>query len=462
MNFNAVLSENWRRHKPKKAAQQVVQQAQQQTQASPDKKELRPFLRSLICYNPGEIVIRVIYVIGKQRTGKTTLVNAMAHQIQEAKGELVDYRISNDIKDLLSKEWMSIKDKPLLIRFIDDAGRMQNSRKGMEKQQINKIIDMKEIAHIAEDAGFKEGCITIFYGAQNETLVDFQLRSEAEIVILKWLNLSIKEHRELIQGLKNFTDQDREDVEKWITGICLRELWALSRALVIFPTRKWGWYLYEKKDCRIDQQLKHYQDEDGKGETIVSVTKKEAPIPIKALGSDGQTDLKVALDQVIEAMKKEPKWEKKVLCYQMVKDGATQNEVAIKIFNNISLQTTVSQYRKQAQGEIKRRLGAIYENVVTMRLSNEGYSVQHLGGSGEPDIIATKNGKAQAISCKIYEDPRKVVSIDAVQFRPESNFTQKNNSEKFILFFYNLSWEKEIIREVDRDTGTVTLRLSEA
>ena len=239
MNYNAFLG--LRRRNKGNAAAAVQLEKGPETQAQPQQGRLRSFLQDLICYNPGEIVIRVIYVIGKQRTGKTTLVNSMVKDIQDARKGLVDYRITNDIKDLLSKEWMAIKKKPLLIRFIDDAGRMQNSRRGMEKAQIAKIIDMKEIAHIAEDAGFKEGCITIFYGAQNETLVDFQLRSEAEITMIKWLNLSIKDHRELIQGLKNLGDSDRESVEKWIDGTRKRELWALSKSLVIFPTRRWGW-----------------------------------------------------------------------------------------------------------------------------------------------------------------------------------------------------------------------------
>ncbi len=92
----------------------------------------------------------------------------------------------------------------------------------------------------------------------------------------------------------------------------------------------------------------------------------------------------------------------------------------------------------------------------------QGFAVQHLGGAGEPDVVATKDGKVTAVSCKIYEDPKKVVSIEPEQFRPESDYAAKNNLEKFVLFFYNLSWRKEIVREIDRDTDTVTLRLSDA
>ncbi len=468
MNFDAFCGRQRKTRATAKSRaiqqQQNKDKGQQQAPGQPEKQggEVKsPFLRSLICFNKGEIAIRVIYVIGKQRTGKTTMVNAMVKDLQDGLGDQVDYRITNDIKDLLSREWMSIK-KPYLIRFVDDAGRMQFSRDGMDRAQKSKIIDMKEIAHIAEESGFKEGCITIFYGAQNETLVDYQLRSEAEVIMIKWLNLSIKEHRELIQGLKNFDDADREKVENWIEGIRLREIWALSLALVILPTRKWGWYRFEKKECKIDQQLKHYKDEKGEGETVVSVTRKDGPaIPVKALGVDGSADLKEAIKQLMETMKKEDQWSKKILCYESVKNGATENDTAIKIFGDISKQQTVSLWKRQAQGELKRRLGAIYENAVTIRLANEGYAVQHLGGAGEPDIIAIKDGKAQAVSCKIYEDPRKVVSIEPGQFRPEINFTVKNNSEKFILFFYNLVWEKEVIRYVDKDTDTVTLRLSE-
>ena len=172
-------------------------------------------------------------------------------------------------------------------------------------------------------------------------------------------------------------------------------------------------------------------------------------------------DLKLAMAQVLEKMIQDPKWSERAKCYKMVKEGATERDTALKVYGSADKQPRVNEGKKAAQGEAKRQLGGIYENVVTLRLSQQGYNVQHLGGSGEPDILATKGDKTTIVSCKIYEDPKKVVSIDPVQFRPECNYAQKINSEKFLLFFYNLSWEKEIIREIDRDTGTVTLRLSE-
>ncbi|MDD1775787.1 MAG: hypothetical protein LUP94_00365 [Candidatus Methanomethylicus sp.] len=132
----------------------------------------------------------------------------------------------------------------------------------------------------------------------------------------------------------------------------------------------------------------------------------------------------------------------------MIREGATHRDTALKILGSADMQPMVNGWKKQVQGESKQHLGGIYENAVTLRLSQQGYGMQHLGGNGEPDILTTKDEKITTVSCKIYDEPKKVVSNEPLQFRPEIYFEKKNNLEKFVLFFYNLSWQKEIIHEL--------------
>jgi hypothetical protein len=419
-------------------------------------RELRPFLAKLIKYLPDEIMVRMVYVIGKQRMGKTKMVKSMVADIQQFHKDKVFFMITNDINDIFSNV---DKTKPINIFLIDDAGRMQCSRKGMKTEQVEKIIDMKEVAHIAEDErGFKKGVILIFYTVQTNTIVDFQLRSEAEYTMIKFLNLGIKENRELIQGYK--TEITTREIEQWIDALCNREKDALSQALLLKPTRKMTWYKFRPNDenCIIDRELKHKTDKDN-AETVRRIEHEKMAIPVKALGADGQADLDMVMKEIIDAMRKEDEWSrrKKIDCYALSREGLTENQIGMQLYGEPK-QQLVNTYKKQAGGEAKRRLGAIYENVVTARLAQEGYTVEHLGGIGEPDIIAKKGEETKIVSCKIYEDPRKAVSIEAKQFRPEINYAQKNNIEKFVLFFYNLAWRSEVVKEMDRDIETTLIK----
>lgn len=385
---------------------------------------LSPFLQDLVRFNKGEVMVRTVYVVGKPRSGKTTMVKTMAAKIKQAYPGKVFFVITNDYNDILENLSPSHK---INIFFVDDAIRLQFSRNAQSTRNKQVVVDAAELAHLAEKRGFKEGLILVFIGSQSLTGVDFQLRSQAEIIMIKWVNLLLdKPYLELL-GV------DCEEISEWIKAARKREAWALSKALVVLPEGEIGWYSFTPVDCRPDKQLYHIEEEE-----------PEAADPAITPLQNGD-DINKALREIAESMRSEVKWSKKAQIYVMHLDGMTTREIAEKL--NLA-QSTVHEWKRQAQAEAKRRLGHLYEKIVGAKLSSQGYSAKVMGGESEPDIIAEKEGALYAVSCKIYQDAKSVVSIPAREFSPEIEFAKKNNG-KVMVFFYNLSWGKEIVRIYD-------------
>lgn len=428
--------------------------------------QLSPFIASLFHWLKGEISVRIIYVVGRQRSGKTTMVKAIVSELQRTHKDKVFFMITNDSSDIYKNFRPS---KPYNVFFVDDAGSLQCSYEQRGKEAIEKFKQQKIIAHLAEAAGFKEGCITIFYGAQNDTLIGFQLRSDAEISMIKSLNLNKKEDRELLAGLKGLDDFWREFIDQWIMKsralekiqIGEEEIDARSLSLVIFPNRKWAWFKFDKKECKIDKALNH-AGEKGK-EEIEDLTSPTQSAFIQSLTLNADTlNMDDALAEILTKMEGDPKWRDAIRCYKMAREGRPQREIALMMFADASKQTMVSRFVRSSGAEAKRRLGAIYEKATEIRLNKSGYKAVRDGRNGRPDIIATKDGRDLIASCKIYDDAKKLVSIEARQFDPEINECRVKGLDKFVLFFYNLAWSAEIIREMDKDLTTATLRRSEA
>lgn len=433
---------------------------------STEEPQLSPFIASLFHWLKGEISVRIIYVVGRQRSGKTTMVKTIVSELQRVYKDKVFFMITNDSADIYKNFQPS---KPYNIFFVDDAGSLQCSYEQRGKEAIAKFKQQKIIAHLAEDAGIKEGCITIFYGAQNDTLIGFQLRSDAEISMIKSLNLNKKEDRELLAGLKGLDDFWREFIDSWIMKsralekiqIGEEEIDARSLSLVIFPNRKWAWFKFDKKECKINKELKHLDTE--KNGEVEDLTTPEQSAFIKGLELGEQNaDMRSALSEILTTMEGDPKWRDSIRCYKMAREGRTQREIALIMYGDASKQPTVFNKIRSAGAEAKRRLGAIYEKATEIRLNKSGYKATRDGRNGKPDIIAIKDKREIIISCKIYDDAKKLVSIEASQFNPEINECKVKGLDKFVLFFYNLAWSAEIIREMDKDLTTATLRRSEA
>ncbi len=392
---------------------------------------LSPFLQDLMRWNKGEVMVRTIYVVGKPRSGKTTMVKTIAAKIRQVWGGKAFFCVTNDYRDVITQ---IRPDKPVNVFFVDDAIRLQFSRNAQSKKNKQDAVDAAELAHIAEKKGMREGLILVFIGSQTLTGVDFQLRVQCEIIMIKWVNLLLdKPYLELL-GV------DEEELADWIKAVRRREPWALSRALVVLPEGEIGWYRFTPAECAPDLELyRQAGEETGAGAEGES---EAAPAPIQVTTS---TDLNAALDEIIERMKQDPKWAEGAEFYRLYRAGVTLRDLAVRTGKAVS---TISLIKNAAQAEAKRRLGGVYEQMVALKLKSQGYEVTPLGGESEPDILAGKDGVNYVIACKVYEDAKATVTMPIKEIKPELLYARAQGS-KLLVYFFNMAWGVEIVRELD-------------
>jgi Holliday junction resolvase len=405
---------------------------------------LSPFLQDLMRRNKGEIMVRTVYVVGKPRTGKTTMVKTMAAKIKEAYGDKVFFCVTNDYRDVITQ---LRPDKSINIFFVDDAIRLQFSRNAQTKKNKQDAIDAAELAHIAEKKGMKEGLILVFIGSQTLTGVDYQLRAQCEIIMIKWVNLLLdKPYLELL-------DIDPDELAEWIKAVRRREPWALSRSLVVLPEGETGWYRFKPLECEPDLELRRSDGgipaAAGAGEDGAA---GEPPVQVTTT-----TDLNTALEEIIAKMKHEPKWAEAAELYRLYRAGVTLRDISARTGRPVS---TISDLKRSAQAEAKRRLGEVYEQMVALRLKSQGFNVNHLGGEGEPDILAEKDGEKYVIACKVYEDAKMTVTMPIKEINPELFYARTQGKTKLLVYFYNMAWGVEIIREVDAQSPPARVTFS--
>ncbi|MCX8182772.1 MAG: hypothetical protein N3D12_06610, partial [Candidatus Methanomethyliaceae archaeon] len=144
-------------------------------------------------------------------------------------------------------------------------------------------------------------------------------------------------------------------------------------------------------------------------------------------------------------MKKEPEWSDAAEIYQLYRAGITTRDMAVR-FNRS--QSMIMVKKRSAQGEAKRRLGAVYEQMVLLRLKDQGFLAERLGGESEPDILAEKDGKKYVIACKIYEDAKATVTMPVSEIKPELFYAKAQGAE-LLVYFYNMAWNAEIVKTVN-------------
>jgi hypothetical protein len=124
------------------------------------------------------------------------------------------------------------------------------------------------------------------------------------------------------------------------------------------------------------------------------------------------------LGAVLEKYRNIPKWRKAANAYyQHIVEHKVLETLAAK--EGIS-RPAISQRLAEMRGELARIAGADYEDYKTQQLSRRGWTVEHQGGIGQPDIIAKNldNGRVVVYSCKCLSFKRQV-SIRAHELAPE-------------------------------------------
>ncbi|MEM4531574.1 MAG: hypothetical protein QXY39_06885 [Thermofilaceae archaeon] len=393
------------------------------------------FSRLLLTRRPGEIMVRVVYVVGRPRSGKTTCVHAIVAEIQKTHD--VWYAVTRRaarIPELLQPE------KTVNIFLIDDAMRFQFSRESMKKDVREAALDVVELAHIAEARGMKEGLIIIFIIAHTVTGVDLILRAQAEYILLKSFSVEDREWLERV-GV------DIYELTEWSAAVRRRDPRALSTALLITAEGAWGWLRFRPAQPRIDVldlETAVQASQAESAEKIVPKLVQRAPVLERGSASvpEKKPEIWDVMDdahiRIVAEMKHDPRWSRAAEWYEeAVIHGRTRREICHTYGMS---DWDVSKAISRVKGEVMRRLGLVYEEIVAKRFPG----AVHMGGESEPDIVIP--GQA-VIAVKIYYDLKHVVSIPISQIRPEIEYASRNGLRLYLVFA-NLAWKKEFCIEV--------------
>jgi len=391
----------------------------------------------LLRYND-DISLAVVYLVGPPGSGKTTLANVFINRIVERVGrEKIHYVRTRQVKDVFS---LISPEKEYNIFFVDDAMREQSGRRSMSNENIEIYINLPDVRHIAREKGMKKGKIIIFIAAQIPKGVDLIIRNFSKFTIFKSMNLGEEEHRRILRTY----DIPIYEIQDWINGVIKEDVEALSRGLVLLPSGTWGWLTYTPKpwvDPDVDRyyitapgedEAENHDNEDPKIEDIQELIKNE-----------------------IEKMKRSRKWKVKAAILERILSGETHLSLAEKF--KIP-ESTIRYYKTQAMGELRRRVGLLYEKMVAEKLKNMGYEkVERHGGESEPDITCEKEGIKIAVSVKLYDYARARHSLRKDEFTPEIKYAQNHNGKAY-LYYTNLAWGETYFIEIPDHGDIITLK----
>ncbi len=388
----------------------------------------------LLRYN-GDVGLAVMYVVGMPGSGKTTLANTFISKIVEKIGrEKIHYVRTRDIKDVFE---LINPEKPYQLFFVDDAMRKQNARRSMSNENIEIYENLPDVRHIAKEKGLKQGKIIIIIAAQVPKGVDLIIRNFAKFTIFKSMNLYEEDHRRILKSM----DIPYYEVVDWIDGVIAEDPEALSKALIITQSGRWGWLHYTPQNG-IKPDIDNY----------FILEKEEEEEKVEEVHTE---DINELIREEIQKMKRSRKWKKKAEFLERLLQGDTRIKLS-QIYN--IPESTVGYFATQAMGELRRRIGLKYEEVVVKKLQDMGFeNVRRMGGQSEPDILAEKEGIKYAISVKLYNYGRARHSLKIEEFTPELKWADKHNGRPYA-YYTNLSWAESYFFEIPRNTDLITLK----
>ncbi|NPA75266.1 MAG: AAA family ATPase [Euryarchaeota archaeon] len=385
----------------------------------------------------GDVGLSIVYLVGMPGSGKTTLVKTLIAKIVQAVGrERIHYVRTRDIKDVF--EHIN-PEKEFQLFFVDDAMMKQNARRSMSSDNIEIYERLPDVRHIAEERGLKEGKIIIFIAAQVPKGVDLVIRNFAKFTIFKSMNLYEEEHRRILKAL----EIPYYEVVDWIDGVLAEDPWALSRGLIITQSGRWGWLRFTPEDG-VAPDVDNYFITPGEKEE-----KSEEKEEILT------EDVNELIREELKKMKRSRKWKKKAELLERLMQGDTRLRLS-QIYN--IPESTVGYFANQAMGELRRRIGLKYEEVVVKKLEKMGFqNVRRMGGQSEPDILAEKDGEKYAVSVKLYNYGRARHSLPIDEFTPELKWAEENGG-KAMLYYTNLAWSETYFFEIRDDKDMVTIK----
>ncbi len=384
----------------------------------------------------GDVGLAVVYIVGMPGSGKTTLTYTLISKIVERVGrDRIHYVRTREIKDVFE---LINPEREYQIFFVDDAMKKQNARRSMSSENLEIYEKLPDVRHIAREKGLKEGKIIIFIAAQVPRGVDLVIRNFAKFTIFKSMNLYEDEHRHILRAL----DIPYYEITDWIDGVISEDPEALSRALIITQSGRWGWLKFTPQNG-VKPDIDNY---------FVIEEKEEKEEEAEEVETD---DINELIREEIKKMKRSRKWKKKAEIMERLMYGETRLRLS-EIYG--IPESTLGDYANQAMGELRRRIGLKYEAVVAKKLQEMGFeNVRRMGGQSEPDILAEKDGEKYAVSVKIYNYGRHRHSLPISEFTPELKWADENGGKAYA-YYTNLRWGESYFFEIPRGSDLVTLK----
>lgn len=353
-------------------------------------------------------------IIGRQYSGKTTTLNAIAVALKKRLGSQLNIIADNELRSAMAR----FNGLPYQLVIIDDPLEKQSSRDSMKNSDL--VGEYYRIRHIYKRmTGNTTGNIALIWAPQRLKGLDVFARDVDFIIWKAWTTeeAAVKMLKESLPSaaLRRLRDITQEASVK-------NNQEAKAESVVQFAvTKRTGIIKFPQQE-----------------EWILNFPAEELP------EIHNVDDFALTLHKVLKDLKKSPKWQRKVEIYQDVVNGMTQAEAAKK--HGIKSQSSIAEHIKSLRGEMSRRYGGLYEEykAKALKSQNARWDVTRLGGQGQPDIIMhdPTTGAQRVYSCKCLDFSQRIY-VEQSDFAPELR-EARNRGCNVHLSVYNLSDGREL------------------
>jgi hypothetical protein len=373
---------------------------------------------------------RHLLVTGLPESGKTTLLNFLAHEAIKRYGRHRTNLIAvRKISDGLDR----IDSSPVQMMVVDDAIRSANSR--TSGRQADDVGDFYEIRHVFEDrASSLAGVVITVWAAQRFKSLDIVFRN-AHAIIFKTVAADPTDSKEILQyiGPRAFARLQKITME--IYGRANDAI--KSEAVVCLPfANKSGTFRY----WMVTPILNFNENPRLNGSKVA---------PLAPFSFD--------IGAVLEKYQKNRSWRKDARAYYLNRfEHMNLEEIATDPHIQVD-KSTVSRRIAKMRGELSRLAGEGYERWKAEQLRNRGYDATLDGKTGQPDIVAkhSTTGELRVYSCKCLEFTR-TVQLPVKELRPEMHKALELGAP-LVLSVWNLADDSE--REIMLDPAALSEKI---
>jgi len=373
---------------------------------------------------------RHLVVFGLPEAGKTQLLNSLSWDAMRRYGaQRVNIIGVKKITDALGR----IDARPVQLCIVDDAVRFANSRKSMAN--ADDVADFYEVRHEFErKAERMNGVVITVWAAQRFKALDLAFRN-AHVIIFKSVGADPDDNKLIYRYVGSSAYERLQRISARIYEETDDE--AKSESVVIFPfSDATGIYRHELRP-----KVLHFLDE----------RRAEASATVGAFSFD--------VLSIIKKYASKPEWRHHAEAYRLFHvEGWTQQRIMDELGKGST--RAVHDMIAKFQGEVSRLAGESYEAWKARQLEAAGFEVRHLGGRGQPDILADhkETGASYVYACKALTLHR-LVREPISEIRPELLEAQRSG-RVLVLSVFDMAHgsEKEITIDPKNPPATLELR----